>query len=226
MTWTIYDANTLVYIAGAFYVLGMLIVNQIVLRILVLAGTSFYILYYAKVADTPLWDPIFISCLILLSNLFGIAVLVLRKSRLMVPRVHRDIYAQFEHLPPGDFRTLMRLAKRHVLTEARCLTREGEPQMRLFYVISGHTTIEKKGNVFDVPPGSFVGEIAFMTGKPASATTQVEAGTELLEWPNADLRAACARSPRFRLALDSAISMDLAQKVAYSIAPSHTRWLS
>lgn len=206
----------LAYVAGAFYVAGMAITNQIVLRIFVLAGTSVYLLYYSTISENPLWEAIYVSLLIGLANLGGLTALIARRSHLAIPRAHADIYQDFSELPPGDFRALMKLAKRYTLTEDRQVTAEGEQGSKLYFVLSGSTLVRKGEQAFVLPAKLFLGEIAFLIGVPSSASTWVETGSEVLEWRFDDLRRRCARNPRFKLALEAAISMDLAKKVALS----------
>jgi hypothetical protein len=156
--------QTLVYSAGALYIFGLVIVNQMVLRILVLAGTAIYVAYYWTVADTPLWEAIYISFLIGLANIIGIFLLMARRSRLAIPAAHADIRDQFATLPPGDFRALMRMAKRYTLNDMSTITMENAPGSKLYYVISGVTTAEKGGHQFDLPPQIFIGEVAYIIG--------------------------------------------------------------
>lgn len=218
------DPKALVYAAGVFYILGLLIINQVTLRLLVLTGTGFYTVYYATVAEQPLWEAMFISVLIGTANLYGLAVLLAGRSRLAIPRAHADIYDHFYKMKPGDFRILMRRAKRHVVPQERPITTEGMPLDRLYYIISGQTYVIKKGDRFNVPEGVFVGEVAYLTGGTAAATTTLAAGSEVLEWTTADLAALSHRSVRFKLALEAVLSLDLAQKVAHSVAPYSAVW--
>lgn len=209
--------EALAYLAGGLYVVGFAITNQIVLRLLVLVGTGAYILYYATVDDRPLWEAIYVSLLIGTATLGGLFSLIARRSRLAIPRLHADIYKDFPALPPGDFRALSLLAKRYTLTEDKQVTTESMPGHTLFYVVRGATLVRKGEQAFVLPPKIFLGEIAFLTNAPSSATTWLEAGSEVLEWRFDTLRRKCDRSPRFKLALEAAISNDLAQKVARSM---------
>ena len=152
----IFSPGFLVYAAGAFYVLGLLIINQVVLRLMVLAGTGLYLVYYSTVAAQPLWEAIYISLLIGMANILGLASLLARQSHLALPRAHKDIYGHFPGLPPGDFRTLMRCAKRAIAEQDLPLTNENAPLTKLYYVIDGETTVIKKGDRFRVPAGVFV----------------------------------------------------------------------
>jgi hypothetical protein len=216
--------ETLVYVAGAFYVLGLLILNQIMLRIMVLAGTAFYLIYYFTVSDQPLWEAIYISLMIGLANITGLIGLLARQSRLALPRAHKDIFHHFSGLPPGDFRTLMRAATRTKTVHEMALTIEDTHLDKLHYVIDGHTVVTKMGDRFTVPGQTFVGEVAYLTGAPASASTSLAAGSEFLTWSTADLQHICARSVRFQMAVEAVLSRDMANKVARSVAPYTALW--
>jgi hypothetical protein len=215
---SLFSAETLVLLAGLTYVLGYLTINQVILRLLILLGTGFYIWYYAIAADEPLWTAIWTSLAIGASTLFGLIALLGRNTRFMIPAEHKDIYPKFYQMVPGDFRSLMKLSKRYRVDKEEKITTEGQNVDRLFFVISGGMKAEKQNITFDLPAGIFVGEIAFMTGHTSSATTVLNSGSEVLEWDIETLRKKSWRSSRFRLALEAVISRDLAAKVAQAIA--------
>lgn len=212
----------LAWVAGGLYALGYLVINQVVLRLLVLLGTGFYIWYYFVIGNVPLWEAIWVSIILGTANIIGLTNLLFHKSRLYIPRAHRDVYDRsFQHMPPAEFRAMMRIGRREVFNRDKIITREGQHVDELHYVIEGHVTIEKLGEVFRVPQGMFVGEIAFLTGRPASATTHVPEGAEVIAWPFEKLRRCMTRRPRFKLAFEAMISRDLADKVSLAVAPHH-----
>jgi hypothetical protein len=137
----------LVACAGVIYILAFLIINQIVLRCMLLVGSAFYIAYYSVVAGEPLWAAIFTNLGISLANLVGLLILLFRNSRLAVPRKHSDIYPIFSLLPPGDFRALIRLGERRVLEEDAVLTRDGAPVETLYFVLKGEIAAQKAGRI-------------------------------------------------------------------------------
>ena len=215
----LFTPDVVVFLAGACYVLGYLIINQVGLRLMILLGTCFYTWYYSIAADEPLWAALYLSIMIGAANLIGLFGLYLRRSRLLIPRAFQDLYAHFGDLPPGDFRELMARCDRRRLTTREEVTKEGTAVERLIFVISGKIDVEKRGDRFPLPSGIFIGEVAFLTGRAASATTWIEAGAEILEWDVEDLRRHSRRKPRFQLALEAMISKDLAAKVAHAVAP-------
>lgn len=213
-------SDILVLAAAATFVLGYLIINQIALRVMLLIGTGLYIGYYAVVSDTPLWAAIWASAATGTANVIGLTSLLLRKSKWIIPKRDKDLYSSFSALPPGDFRQLMLMASRGRRAQGDILTTTGAKVTSLFYVVSGRVEIRKRGSVFHMHSGNFVGEVAFLTEEDASATTLMAEDGELLSWDVAQLRQRAARDVRFRLALDAVISLDLAHKVASAGSPN------
>ena len=211
--------EVLIYLAGGSFVLGYLIINQVTLRLMVMLGTVLYIIYYATVSDSPLWGAIYTSVAMGLANLIGLALLFVRRSKLAIPEAHRDLYPRFVQLSPGDFRSLMRQARRFRTLDEEVLTTEGQNVQKLSYVISGNAQASKRDTFFELPPGVFVGEVAYMQGTPSAATTVLPEGSELLQWDVAQLARIGARNPRFKLAMEAAISRDMAAKVAQAVSP-------
>ena len=213
----------LVAIAGLLFTVSYLIIHQVYLRLVMLLGSLTYIAYYATAADEPLWGAIYSSIAMIVANLIGLATLVARNAAFSVPAQFRDLYAAFSPpLLPGDFRALMRIARRRHLTEEEAITLEGQPLDRLFFIIGGEVRAEKRGLSFPLPAGIFAGEVAYLTTGIAQATTRLSAGAEVLEWDIATLKDRCARNPRLKLAMDAVISRDLAAKVAGAVAPGAT----
>lgn len=204
--------------AGLAYTLGYLIINQVWLRLLVLLGTCFYIAYYFSVPGGPLWEAFYTSIILGLANLTGITLLMIKRSRLSIPRPLRDLYPQFDHLPPGDFALVARKAERIVLDKPAVATREGEQVPYLIYVLRGEAEIEKGNTRFTIPAGAFLGEVSLMLGSAASATTTLPTGAEILRWERGKLERMMRSSPQFRLALEAAIAKDMARKVGASVA--------
>jgi CRP-like cAMP-binding protein len=217
--------DLMVYLAGAMFILGYLTINQVALRLLILLGTAFYIAYYASAATEPLWSAIYLSLAQGLATFIGMMILLGQRSRWAIPARMRDLYPQFAHLPPGDFATLMRHAKRYVVEEDTAVTHEGGPSQNVVYIISGYAQVTKRGESFRLPPGVFIGEVAYLLGRPSAATNVLMPGAEVLRWSKRDLDRACARSPRFRVILEAALARDMAAKVAMAVAPRDLRSL-
>jgi len=177
--WDILTPSVLIALAGGLFTLGYLIINQMLLRIMILAGSLAYIAYYWTVADAPLWGAIYTTCIMMAANLIGMASLLLRNASFSIPRGFDDIYPSFAPLLPGDFRALMRLCKRKTFDKETTISREAAPQDSIYFIVHGLPRATKLGTTFQLAERIFVGEVAYLTGKGASATTIVPAGTEV-----------------------------------------------
>ncbi|MFK7877605.1 MAG: cyclic nucleotide-binding domain-containing protein [Paracoccaceae bacterium] len=181
-----------------------------------------YIWYYAISADTPQWAAIWISVAMGIANIFGLIALWVGRSKISIPRHYKDVYDLFNILPPGDFRKLMSVARRESLPAGSILTTDQDPVRWLYFVINGSIRIEKFGDTFHIRDNMFIGEVGYLTGNTASATTMLETQSDVLVWEVALLHKKSARDPRFKLALDALISLDLANKVALAGRPQNT----
>ena len=137
----------------------------------------------------------------------------------MLPARFRDLRDRFSNVPPGDLRSVLKHAERWATDRPMTLTTEGARVDTLYFVIKGRLEAEKLGETFRIPPGVFVGEVAYLMNSKGSATVRLEAGAEIIAWPLDKLKAQARRNPRAELALNSIISTDLAAKVALAVAP-------
>ena len=216
---TVFTPDVLILIAGGLFTLGYLIINQVVLRLMIMAGSVAYIAYYATAADEPLWGAIYSSLIMMGANALGLIALYVRNARWTVPRPHRDIYDLFAPLPPGDFRRLMRLATRYKTTQPQVVTTLGEPTDTVYFVINGTFEAEKFNLRFQMTGPTFVGEVAYLMGKVSAATTHFPKDLEVIAWDRAMLNRAARKDPSLKLALEAVMSRDLAHKVALAVAP-------
>lgn len=211
---SLFTPATLVHIAALFTFAGFLVRDQVLLRALLLIGTCCYIGYYYFANEPPLWEAIFWSTVTGGANLYVLALLIMQRTTLALSEEEKDLYAAFAALSPGEFRRILKVAKWKDATDDEHLTVEDEICDRLFFVTKGQIRIEKGERVFHIPPGSFIGEVAYFLKKEASATTVVEPGGRYVSVKRKDLEAIEKRHPAIRIALHSMLSMDMAAKVA------------
>ena len=92
--------------------------------------------------------------------------------------------------------------------------RREPPLDRLYFVLDGEIALEKSGKRIAIEPGIFIGEVAFLLGRPASATVIVGPGARYVVWETGHLRRLLLRAPSLSIALSSALNRDMATKVA------------
>ena len=205
-----------VYAAFALALAGYLARDELWLRLLMLAASANYLVYYYNVTDAPLWNAILTSGALALVNLAVIGVVVLERTTFTMSRQVASIYGSFDMLTPGQFRRIMRHGTIRTAEDTVRLTTEDEPVDRLHFVTDGGVVVTKKGRRTEIPARIFVGEIAYATGRPASATVEVLPGSVWVEWEGDQLRRLTRRHPSLGVALVAQFNVDLLGKVAAS----------
>lgn len=206
--------ENIVHVGALFYLAGFLFRDQLMLRGLIIAGDFIYILYFLFAPDVPLWGGVFWSTVFVLVNVWMIARIVADRTHFAMSEDEQRLFRLLDGLSPGEFRRLMRIAAWRDVEGEVALTEEGKPLERLYYVLDGAITIDKAGHSFTIPPQVFIGEVAFLTGRPASATVTVGDGARFVAWEKAALRRLQLRAPSLTIALHAALNKDMAEKVA------------
>lgn len=211
----LYDKQNIIHIAAAIFLSGFLFRDQIMLRSLVIVGNCVYVVYYYVVVDHPLWGGIFWSVVGIVINAVMIARILADRSAVGLAAHERALHRQIGTLTPGEFRRLMKAAAWRESATATLLTREDQPLPALSYVIAGRMTVEKAGHPpRDIEGPVFIGEVAFVTDHPASATVTLHPGGRYVIWEMTPLRRLLLRMPGIRIGLGAAFNRDMAEKVA------------
>ncbi|MEM7732477.1 MAG: cyclic nucleotide-binding domain-containing protein [Pseudomonadota bacterium] len=205
-----------VHLALLFYVVGFLTRDELILRIQVLAGTVFYILYYYFISDIPLWEAIWGSLAIAAANIYSSVIIIRERSTLGMSAEDRALFAKFHTLRPGHFRRIMKKAERIRLAEDTLLLERDVPVDKLFFVHSGEVEIRRGTKSAILKNGHFLGELAFLKGTPASATVTAKPGAEVVMWDQETLKKIMEKSPTISNAILALFNADLATKLLAS----------
>lgn len=203
-----------VHLASTLYVIGFWIRDQLNLRILVLIGTVFYIVYYYHATEVPLWGAIVWSTILGIVNLYVTIQLALERTTFRMSADERRLYGAFATMTPGEFRKLTEKAIWHEVEKPTALIQEGAPNQSLFYIVEGQVALEKRGRSFVMAAGAFVGEVSYLLKSDATATVRASEKTRYIEWRHDDLIQVERRYQGIRIALREILNADLAAKVA------------
>lgn len=210
------SAGLLVHLAAGTQVVGYLVRDQLALRLLLLAGTLLYIAYYIFYPATPLWDAALWSLVMAVANTLLIVLLLRERTGWAMSPDEHLLFNAFQPLSPGQFRRLMKAGTIRTAERDLLITVEGEHPERLYYVLEGEVLILKGGRLFDYPPGAFIGELAFVTGRPATATVKVSPGARYMVWECETLERLVERHPAMLPALNRLLVRDMAEKISRS----------
>lgn len=208
----------LFHVANAIALVAFLFRDQIHLRLAVIVSMILQSIYYLLIVSSgPLFDPLVWKILTILLNIVMIALVFRDRLRFGIDDEVRPLFEALDVLSPGQFRRLLAGAGR--VQGPLPLTKRGDRPNSLFYVLSGVAEVNKDGRRLRVGAGSLIGEIAFLTGGPATADVSLQAAGRVLQWDVARLRALMHKEKAIDIAMRGLLSHDLAVKTAYSALP-------
>jgi CRP-like cAMP-binding protein len=116
---------------------------------------------------------------------------------------------------------LLRLGKWQKFGPGDVLMEQGQKQPDLVFIASGAASIERDQTLIGVcGPGDFLGEMSFLTGRPASATVRVANETRCCSFDPIELKALLGRNADLRQALEEGFNRNLVGKLERMSAAS------
>lgn len=205
----------LFHVSNMVVFLAFLLRDQLQLRILM--GLSFVLqgLYYWSVPGGPLLDPLFWIVVSFIGNMVMIFMVFGGRLDFGVPEDLRPLYERMAVLTPGQFRKLAARTVRIHGAGTAILT-EGMKPDRLYYLLRGEVQLIKNRQASVLQAGTFLGEIAFLSDLPATATVVLKEDAFCLAWNRAALLQLMKKEPAIDIAMRGFFNHDLAHKVARS----------
>lgn len=195
-------------------VLAFVMRGPITLRVLAVVGTSMQAFFYAFLSTGPIFYGVFWKVL-MAAAAFGFMLLLLRErmGRQFAPDL-RGLAQDLNLLNPGQIEKLFKAGEVRTAQGELCIISQGAKPKELFYLLEGSATVLKDGHPIPVQAGTFLGEIAFVSGGIATADVLLAPESRYMAWPTDKLRGLLAREDEIDIALRGLINHDLARKVA------------
>ena len=191
--------------------------NVFWLRVIAVIGLVFEILYFRMSGGdmhTGIgWDIVFIVI-----NLYQIFRLVFDERRLRyMKELHLLSQGAFASLTREQLAQLVKVGSWQTLEPGTEVTREGEPVKDLVLICDGQMAVECQGRtITHLHGGSLVGELAFVSGRPASATVTAQRVTRAFVLEMEKLRKLVRVDDLVASAVDRVVGHDLATKLQAS----------
>src|SRR5262249_10045784 len=151
------------------------------LRLVAIVGLSFEILYFSfsggDLRTGIGWDLVFIGI-----NAYQLYRLVQDRLSLRLPEADRELLRSvMTGLDDAQIARLLLAGEFCEIADGTTLAKEGEPLERLYFLCAGRVdvTIGSRA-VSKLERGNFVGEVAFLTEKPATATVIADGAVRAL----------------------------------------------
>ena len=132
----------------------------------------------------------------------------------MAPKDKELYETLFKDLSPVEYLKITKIANWKKFKKGDTLIRESHLVTDLILIYNGTVDVMVKGKkVAQLKDGQFVGEMSFLTEKPATATCKVEHDTECLVWKQPEFKELLKRNPSLYYTIQSLLSNQL---VGYS----------
>lgn len=193
--------------------------GPVTLRMLTVIGALLQCLFYLYVAGGPVLYGVFWKSLTA-AVAFGFVLVILRErmGRQFAPEL-RGLAQELNLLNPGQIERLFKIGDVRVAEVERCIIREGVKPDELVYLLEGKATVLRDARSIQVQPGTFLGEIAFVSGGNATADVLLAPGSRYIAWPVDRLGALLTRDDQIDITLRGLINHDLARKLSANVAP-------
>ena len=188
--------------------------NMFWLRVVACIGLVLEIVFFT-ISGTNIraglpWDVVFI-----LINLYELIWLVRDRLSARLPEAEAPMLRQvFDGLDDAQIAKLLKAAEWKNLPPGEVLTRQDAPLDALYFLVTGRANVEVDGkSVAHLEKGSFVGEIAFLTGNPATARVEIEEPSRVLVFSKMRMAKVMASDRQISGILYQLLGRDLANKM-------------
>ena len=194
-------------------IVSMLMRRMVWLRSLAVASGLAKIVYRAFFMVDPVsvvWEAIFVAV-----NIGQLIILWYYERHHTFEEDQRHFVSS---MPPGverrSLKNLLELSTVREVPAGATLTTAGEAVTELIFVTKGVAVIERDGTtVAACGVGDYVGEMSFLTGRPASATAKAFKPMRVLAFDQLKLKAAMDSDAGIRRAMESSLNLNLVGKL-------------
>jgi hypothetical protein len=181
------------------------------LRLVSILASLFSVFYNWVIPVEPMWIPIGWNFVFVALNLYHIAVLMYEKRPVKMNDKNAELYETlFKDMTPVEYLKVSKIAEWKTFKPGEIIIQEGMPVKDLHLIYNGTVDIVVKDKkVADLKDGQFVGEMSFLTEKPATATCVVRHNAELLVWRQREFKELLKRNPSLYYSIQSLLSTQL-----------------
>ena len=204
----------LFHLSNALYLASYAVKDILWLRLItVIAGLTSLASFFVR--PQPPWPAIVWNLIFLGINLVRIQLLLLERRPIPLTADEQHLAnLVFPSLRPRELARLLAAGAFVDHPAGTPIVRRGDPLDRLLLVVRGTARVERPGKpAIEIGDGMFVGELCYLTGKPAGADVVAVSPLRVVEWPTARLRAFLDEQPELHGTMQQVLGRDLAAKL-------------
>ena len=206
------------HLAFGLIAFSFLVKDILYLRLVSILASLFSVFYNYVIPVEPMWIAVGWNFVFISLNLYHIAVLVYEKRPVQMSPKHKELYeTMFKNMTPVEFLKITKIADWIHFKSKESITQKGHtvPTLNLIYNGTVDVIVDDK-KVAELKDGQFVGEMSFLTEKPATATCVVKYDTECLVWKQEQFKDLLKRNPSLYFTIQSLLSAQVSSALVSS----------
>ena len=206
------------HLAFGLIAFSFLVKDILYLRFVSIVASLFSVFYNWVIPVEPMWIPIGWNFVFVALNLYHIAVIMYEKRPVDMSPKHKELYeTMFKNMTPVEFLKITKIADWIHFKSKESITQKGHtvPTLNLIYNGTVDVVVDDK-KVAELKDGQFVGEMSFLTEKPATATCVVKYDTECLVWKQEQFKDLLKRNPSLYFTIQSLLSAQVSSALVSS----------
>jgi len=206
------------HLAFGLIAFSFLVKDILYLRLVSILASLFSVFYNWVIPVEPMWIPIGWNFVFVALNLYHVAIIIYEKRPVHMSAKEKELYeTMFRSLTPVEFLKITKVAEWKQFKSPLPIITQGKPVNDLILIYNGSVDVMVNGNkVAELKDGQFVGEMSFLTEKPATATCRVNHVTECLVWPQHDFKDLLKRNPSLYFTIQSLLSEQVSNNLVSS----------
>ena len=218
MALTMNIATVAGHLAFGLIAFSFLVKDILYLRVVSVVASLFSVMYNYFIPIEPMWLPIGWNLVFVSLNLYHIAVIFYEKRPIKMNPKDKELYeALFKDLSPVEYLKVTKIAKWKKFKGGHHLIKSDKQVKRLILIYNGTVDIAVKGKkVAELKDGQFVGEMSFLTERPATADCIVKYDTECLVWSQHEFKSLLKRNPSLYFSIQSLLSAQVSDALVNS----------
>ena len=203
------------HLAFGLIAFSFLVKDILYLRLVSVLASLFSVFYNYTIPIEPMWLAINWNIVFIVVNIYHIAVLIYEKRPVHMSPKYKELYeTMFKDMTPVEFLKITKIADWVHFKEGEVVTQQKHTVDTLNLIYNGTVNVTVDGSkVAQLKDGQFVGEMSFLTEKPATATCVVKHDTECLVWKQEEFKELLKRNPSLYYSIQSLLSNQL---ISYS----------
>jgi hypothetical protein len=196
------------HLAFGLIAFSFLVKDILYLRLVSVLASLFSVFYNYTIPIEPMWLAINWNIVFIVVNIYHIAVLIYEKRPVHMSPKYKELYeTMFKDMTPVEFLKITKIADWVHFKEGEVVTQQKHTVDTLNLIYNGTVNVAVDGiKVAELKDGQFVGEMSFLTEKPATATCVVKHDTELLVWKQEQFKELLKRNPSLYFTIQSLLS--------------------